>query len=76
MDDKKIYSMEEEIERSLPCAISNISETMRSGDDKLAFEASKLLIQLYLKTAKASDDVVGKELNDSFKAINRKLEGK
>lgn len=57
-------------------AIQQLGVTLRTGDDKLQFEASKLLIQLWLKIGKASDDVVNKEFNDSLKAMNKKLEGK
>ena len=57
-------------------AIKVIGETLHGADDKLRFDASKLLIQLYMKTSKASEDVVSRELNESFKALNSKLEGK
>lgn len=57
-------------------AIKELGATLKTGEDKLRFEASKLLIQLWLKIGKSSDDVVNKEFNDSLKAMNRKLEGK
>lgn len=70
--------MEDMLGDLLAPAIKELGATLRTGEDKLRFEASKLLIQLWLKIGKSSnqDDVISKEFNDSLKAMNRKLEGK